>query len=491
MPTSATVLVLAAVLLPCVLYMWLAFRERPNVKSLADFFPLTRHLEGAAYSRSTVSAGVSLATVILALVNLAPFLGLGLLVTIGSYALSFLFLRWGATTILRANPANDTLQGWLGTAYDSKGVRMTALLFSFVGYVSIFSMELLVGVTVLEPFVGKNIMSFALIYLVFMIAYSIISGFKAIVATEQWQFRFVVAAVGVLVLMVPMLVFGGGKPVPLGEIATGLLKSWTAPWAFALGIICMNLPAPFADAATWQRLCATRSEEDARRGLGRAIPWFILIWGGLIVCAALISAISVHLGAFDPAKGTLMNHLMTTLAQGGSIGLGLLFLFVLGLFSAMITTADSLLLVSSQMFIQDFRRIQPSKDAAKNAHGLRAARTALAAIGLLSFGVFALFQWLKFDVVQLIFAIYGAHIALFPAVFAALFLKRRLRLEKAWPAAAISTAIGFIAGWVGAIYGKNTGKTDWLYNAPAVSLIVASALFLLLSLPHWKRNDAS
>jgi Na+/proline symporter len=324
--------------------------------------------------------------------------------------------------------------------------------------------------------------------LIFMITYSVISGFRAIVATEQWQFRFVVAAVAVLVLMVLMLAFGGEEPVPVGEIAAGLLHTWAAPWAFVLGIICMNLPAPFADAATWQRLCATRSEDDARRGLGNAVPWFILIWGGLIVCASLISGISAHTAAFDPAKGTLMSHLMTTLAQGGGLRLTLLFLFVLGLFSAMITTADSLLLVSAQMFVQDLRRIQPSKDAAANALGLRTARTAIAVIGLLSFGVFALFQWLQFDVVQLIFAIYGAHIALFPAVFAALFLKRYLRLEKAWLGATLSTTLGFIAGWVSALVGKNTGKTDWLYNAPAVSLIVATVLFLVLTLPHWKRR---
>ena len=114
MPLSATILVLAAVLLPCGLYVWLALKERPNVRSLADFFPLTRHLESGKYSRATVSAGVSLATVILALVNLAPFLGLSLLVTIGSYAFSFVILRRAARRILEANPTNDTLQGWLG-----------------------------------------------------------------------------------------------------------------------------------------------------------------------------------------------------------------------------------------------------------------------------------------------------------------------------------------------------------------------------------------
>jgi len=487
MPLTATILVYSAILLPCVLYILLALKERPYVNSLSDFFPLTRYLEGVAYSRSTVSAGVSLATVILALVNLAPFLGLSLLVTIASYAVSFVILRWGAAAILQANPANDTLQGWLGTAYGSSTVRLTALIFSFVGYVSIFSMELLVGVTVLEPFLGKGVLGFAFLYLLFMVAYSVISGFRAIVATEQWQFWFVVAAIVVLVALVPLLAFGGDKAVPLREIASGLLKTWNAPWAFVVGIICMNAPAPFADAATWQRLCAMRSVEEARRGLERAIPWFIFIWGGLIICASLISGIAMQTQAFDPAKGTLMTFLVSTLAQGDALHLGLLFLFILGLFSAMITTADSLLLVSAQMYTQDFRRIHPESEPARDARGLRMARTSLAVIALLSFGLFAVFQWIKFDVIQLIFAIYGAHIALFPAVIAALFFKGRLQLAKAAPAAWLSTALGFLGGWGSAIYGKNSGQMDWLYNAPAVALLVSGIAFLVFSICAWRQ----
>lgn len=489
MPTVATVLVFAAILLPCVLYVSLALRERPRVKSLADFFPLTRHLDGVVYSRSTVSAGVSLATVILTLVNLAPFLGLSLSVTIASYALSFLVLRWGAAAILRANPSNDTLQGWLGSSYSSSTLRYTALLFSFIGYVSIFSMELLVGVTVLEPFLGRGVTAFAFVYLLFMIAYSVISGFRAIVATEQWQFRFVIAAVLVLVALVPLLAFGSGKSVAIGGIAIGLFEKWNAPWSFVLGIICMNVPAPFADAATWQRLCATRSVQDARRGLGRAIPWFILIWGGLIVCASLISGIATQSGAFDSSKSSLMTFLISSLANGGPLHLGLLFLFMLGLFSAMITTADSLLLVSAQMYTQDLCRIFP--ESTPDARGLRVARTSLVVIAVLSFGLFGMFQWMQFDVVQLIFAIYGAHIALFPAVIAALFLKERIELAKAAPAAWLSTACGFLSGWGLAIYGKSSGQMDWVYNAPAVSLVVAVVIFALVAAPSWQSRSKS
>jgi Na+/proline symporter len=483
MPLTAAILVYVAILLPCILYVWIALKERRHVKSLAEFFPLTRHLEGGAYSRSTVSAGVSLATVILALVNLAPFLGLSLFVTIASYVTSFILLRWSAGVILAANPSNDTLQGWLGMRYASSPVRLTATIFSFVGYVSIFSMELLVGVTVLEPFLGKGVIAFAFVYLLFMIAYSLISGFRAIVAVEQWQFRFVVLVILVLVAFVPLLAFSTNQVPPMREIFGGLLTQWNAPWAFVIGIVFMNAPAAFADAATWQRLCATRSVDDARRGLARAIPWFVVIWGGLIVCASLISAIATRVHAFDPAKGTLMTFLVSALARGGTFHLVLLFLFILGLFSAMINTADSLLLVSAQMFTQDFCLIRRDSPV-----GLRVARASLAIIGLLSFGLFALFQWLQFDVVQLIFAIYGAHISLFPAVIAALFLKQKLTLPRASVAAWASASAGFLGGWGAATYGKLSGHSDWLYNAPVVSLIVAVVVFTLAATPAIRRR---
>jgi Na+/proline symporter len=249
----------------------------------------------------------------------------------------------------------------------------------------------------------------------------------------------------------------------------------------------MNAPAPFADAATWQRLCATRSVKDARFGLGRAIPWFIFIWGVLILCASLISGIAIQSHSFDPTQGTLMTFLISMLATGNILHLFLLFLFILGLFSAMITTADSLLLVSAQMFTQDLCRIHPEPDPARDVRGLRVARSSLILIALLSFSLFVVFQWIKFDVVQLIFAIYGAHIALFPSVIAALFFKGRLQIKKAAPAAWLSTAAGFLAGWESALYGKHTGQMNWLYNAPAFALLASIATFLLFSLPAWKR----
>jgi Na+/proline symporter len=484
MPLIATILVFASILLPAGLYIALSLAERRHIHSLADFFPLKRYLEAGTYSRSTVAAGVSLATVILALVNLAPFLGISLLVTIASYTASFVLLYFAAPAILRRNPTNQTVQSFLGTAYGSTAVRWIALAFTFVGYVSIFSMELLVGVTVLEPFLGQWVLAFSIIYLFFIIAYSMISGFRAIVATEQWQLRFIIAAVAMLPAFLILLALRSPNAFPLAPVTAEIFGSWKATLPFVLGIIAMNLPAAISDAGTWQRLCSTRSETDARRGLLGAIPMFVLLWGTLILVSCYISTIAIATHRFDPAVGTLTTFLVSSLSNGDALSLAMLFVFMLGLFSAMITTADSLLLVAAQMCVIDVLQLHNREILADR--GLRRSRLVLALIALLSFAIFAVFQIIKFDVVQLIFAIYGAQLALFPAVAGALFLTEWFDLRRAGLAASASILVGFCGAWGSAVYGQFSKQTAWMYNAPVVALVGAALVFSALSVVAWR-----
>jgi Na+/proline symporter len=462
----------------------LALIERRHVHGLRDFFPLTHFLRSDQYGRSTAAAGISLATVILALVNLTPILGLGLLVTIASYAASFVLLYFCAPTILRANPNNDTIQAFLGKSFGSAHVRDTALFFTFIGYTSIFAMELLVGVTVLEPFFGSNTLIFASVYLVFLVLYSIISGFRAVVATEQWQIRLIIAAVLSLFLILALFWMGEVERVSISEISNKVLHTIGAPLSFVIGIVALNLPATISDAGTWQRLCATKSESEARHGLLRAIGIFILLWGSLIVASTFISQLAVATGQFDPARGTLMAHIITRLATGDAFYLALLFVFILGLFAAMITTADSLLLVAAQMYAIDFARLP--EQAISEHQKINKARWILTSIAGLAFVVFVFFRLMKFDVIQLVFAIYGAQLALFPTVAASLFLKKHFNPTRAKPAALLSIAGGFIGAWSSAFYGKLSGEMSWTYNAPVVALVVSFVLLILASRRAWQ-----
>ena len=422
---------------------------------------------------------MSLATVIIAFINLAPLLGMTLFVSVISYAASFLILYTCVNRIMEANPANDTIQAYLGKSYGSPSVKNIALVFSLIGYVSIFSMELLVGVTILEPFLGKGVLVFAFLYLIFIIIYSLISGYRAIIATDRWQLRFIIISLFSL-MMLAIIHTRSAVDINIATIVSSMSHSWLPVWPFIIGITVMNLPAPISDGGTWQRLCSTENPRSAKRGLLQIAPFFAGLWAFLVLFACYYWRVAASQG-FDASQETLIAYIIQTLATSGPIFTALLFLFLLGLFSAMISTADSLLIVAGQIFSIDIMKLRP--DSADKQMIISKARIAMGSIAVLSFIIFTILHLLKFNVVQLVFAIYGAQLAMFPAVFFALFFAKRIELHKARHAAGASILAGFTGGWTSALFGKFSGASNWLYNAPATALVCGIIIFLVFSLP--------
>ncbi len=486
MNAFAYIAVFAAVLLPAILYFSVALRERKKILNIRDFFPLKRLISTGQYRSTTIAAGMSLATVIIAFINFAPLMGITLFVCVVSYSLSFLLLYLCANRIMEANPQNDTIQAYLGKSYDSSSVKYIALFFSLIGYISIFSMELLVGVTVLQPFLGEKVLAFALVYLVFIIIYSLMSGYRAIVATDRWQLRFII--IGLFSLFMLAVVHTQRAPdINIPMILSSMAKSWVPAWPFIIGVAVMNLPAPISDAGTWQRLCSTKDIHTAKRGLLQIAPSFAALWAFIILFACYYWRVAASQG-FNASQKPLINYIMEVFSTSGPLFIILLFLFVLGLFSAMISTADSLLIVTGQIFSIDIMKLNP--DSADPQPVMRKARTAMALIAVVSFIVFTALHFLQFDVVQLVFAIYGAQLAMFPAVFFSLFFARRIALPQARLAAGASILVGFFGGWASALYGKFSGSSNWLYNAPVTALVSGMVVLIILSLPALisKRN---
>jgi Na+/proline symporter len=479
MEITSYVAVFSAVLLPAIIYFVQAYREQKNVLDIRDFFPLKRTISTGEYRSTTIAAGMSLATVIIAFINLAPLMGLTLFVPVVSYSISFLILYICVPRIMEANPTNDTIQAYLGKSYSSSSVKYIALFFSIIGYISIFSMELLVGVTVLQPFLGERVLIFAFLYLIFIIIYSLISGYRAIIATDRWQLRFILIGLFSMLLLA-IIHTNSASDVNVYDILSSVSKSWIPAWPFIIGITVMNLPAPISDAGTWQRLCSTRDVISAKRGLLQIAPFFAILWAFLVLFACYYWRVVASQG-FDASQEFLITYIMKTLATSGPLFTVLLFLFVLGLFSAMISTADSLLVVAGQIFSIDIIKLRP--DSAKPQAVMRKARAAMGLIALVSFVIFTILHFLKFDVVQLVFAIYGAQLSMFPAVFFSLFFKKWIDLSQAKFAAGASILIGFLGGWSSALFGKFSGASNWLYNAPVTALVAGMVTFIILALP--------
>lgn len=487
MNVTAYIAVFAAVMLPAILYFAAAYREQKNIVDIRDFFPLKRSISTGEYRSTTIAAGMSLATVIIAFINLAPMMGITLFVSVISYSVSFLLLYFCTNRIMEANPENDTIQAYLGKSYGSPSVKYIALFFSLIGYVSIFSMELLVGVTVLQPFLGEKVLAFALIYLVFIIVYSLMSGYRAIIATDRWQLRFII--IGLFSLFVLAIVHTQRTPdINIPMILSSMANTWIPAWPFIIGIIVMNLPAPISDAGTWQRLCSTKDIHSAKRGLLQIAPFFAVLWAFLVLFACYYWQVAAAHG-FDAMQEPLINYIMKVFATSGTFFTILLFLFVLGLFSAMISTADSLLIVAGQIVSIDIMKLSP--DSSDPQPVIRKARLAMAMIAILSFIIFAGLNFLQFDVVQLVFAIYGAQLAMFPAVFFSLFFAKKIALPKARYAAAASILVGFFGGWASALYSKFSGASNWLYNAPVTALVSGMVVFIILALPAFRLKGTS
>ena len=470
-PAVATVLL--ALLLPCALYTWIAFRVRREIHSVFDYLPFTRHLGSGSVSATVVAAGMSMATVMVALVNLAPVLGSALFITVITFVLGFVVLIFATPHIMRLNSRNLVLQAFLGERYGSTTVRLTATVFTLIGYLSIFSLELLVSVTLVEPYFGSGTMTFALIYLAFLLTYTAVSGFRGIVATDRWQLVFIALGVAALAAVVVVGFLGTEQTASWREHAASLLGRWEAPMAFLVGIALMNIPAPLSDAATWQRICAGKDAAIARRGLLFACGLFALLWGALILLGIGLSGDPEVLLHWTPETEGLLSAVLDSL-QAGPLRLSILFVLVVGLFSAMISTADSLLIAATQVVVNGFGRHERLSEAPQAM--LRTSRRLVLGLGLGSFSVFALFQYGGLNVVQLVFAIYGAQLALFPATAVCVFFGRRLDLPRLRVFAAASVACGFGAAWTTAIWGHVAGSQNAIYYAPATGLATSAVV---------------
>ena len=483
--TSATIItVLAALLLPGILYICIAVRSAKQIHSVLEFLPLKRFLPADTVGATVVAAGMSMATVMVALINLSPLLGAALFSTVITYTGGLLLLSIGVKRIMRLNTDNLVLQAFLGREYSSSAVRNAATVFTLVGYLSVFSMELLASVVLLEPFFGSYILGFAFIYLVFLLVYTGLSGFRGVVATDKWQLGFIFLSLVALLVLIVNSIYDSNEALFASPQLKDLLTSWKAPVAFFVGVAAMNIPAPFSDTGTWQRICAARTPVVAKRGLLAACGLFVVIWGTLIIFGIILSSLSFITSSWNPQSEPLMTAVLNVLGSGSTIHLGILFALILGLFSAMISTADSLLIAATQIGLTGFWK--HDRIIAQPKIALRQSRWSVLILGIGAFTAFSVFHLLGLNIVQLVFAIYGAQLALFPTTAAVLFFRDRLDLAQLRYFALFSIIVGFSSAWLSAIWGHSTGSTDLQFYAPAFGLLGATCI-LILGLPFARR----
>lgn len=463
---AVAVLATAVTLLVFLYVGYSNYRRRSDYES---YFFFGWRLDSQLVSATIFASGMSLATVIIALLQLTGFFGIALMWAVISYCIGWSVLIFLSKTIKAAVQKGETLHTYLGRVSGEEKIRKVASFVTLVGFAGTFATELFAAEVVIKTTgLGSSQATFGMfIFAAITTAYSALGGFNSIVLTDRIQ-AFV---------LWPAVILISGFAIYLG-FSSGVrfeaepFQQWTLPVATFISIGLINIAFPVTDLSAWQRISAATSHGDFRKGGQKAIGQFFLSWTMLIIAGCFVAQIS---------GGDSFAFVFAQVAT--ETGLSLLFFVVVlpGLVAAMLSTADTFLNAASHTFLFDL-----SSSSTSGEDAVKSGRKSVVKIGLAAFLFAFMLREIGFDIVSMVFSVYGLSLALFPTIVYALFFSQK---GKPFPvnAALWSVYIGLIAGLVNSLYAVTFAALDigWLtpgyvpsvYMTPVIVFLASSVVF--------------
>lgn len=418
------------------------------------------------FSATTVATTVSLATIVLAYFELASYFGLFIVWTAVTTGLGMALVSAYATRIwkkLSVYSKSPTLSEFLGTEYDSVWVTKISAACISVGVLMILATELLVGskyiastVNQVRPWVIPAGLSLV------AVIYTMQGGFRAVVVTDQIQMR----AIWIFSLLV--LLFLAAYAYTPSHLSGAvrerhLLKPVPGLWIFLIGVTVMNIPTHISNIAMWQRIGAANETGIISRGLSRSTWQIVLAWALI----ALAACLSVFLIGVQPGVQPFSSLLEAMFKS--SAGPVLVFVVVVGIYSAMLSTASTNLIAATHTV---------SVDLVGASNSLPRQRATLIVLAVGSVAIVEGLDKIGFSIADLVFAIYGGALTLFPLILATLHLRRQ-RLNRMSREASFAVVAGFLLAWSAAFYGKLGEMPNLVFLSPTIG-IGASLMFVAL-----------
>lgn len=459
----------------------IAFKHSRAVHWVSDVLPMqfghaakvAHHKE---FSASTVAASISLATVVVAFYELAPFLGIWLLWPAITTALGLGVFGLVAKRVwqkMNRYDARPTLHAYLGEEYKSNNLALVASLFTAAGYLTAFAVELTVGARFLSPLLpGAPIAILVLLLALVSFGYTALGGFRTVVVTDRLQMAFIWALIGALSIFYFEQISGSGVEAAMHRIPGQLVNiSWSEDKVpFVLGILVMNLLTYLGNMSLWQRIAGAQSVETVSNGLVGSV------WSALLSWSLLAMAAVVALAITSPVTGENLLITIVKMMIEAKWGAALVFVVVMGLLGAMLSTASTQLMAVTHTVYEDiiapFRRSDFSARMVERSE-VSYSRIILAVSAVASVCIVELLRALGFSVADMAFAMYGAALGLVPPILVTLFVSPK-RTQALGSYAMFAIGGGFAACWMAAGYGRLHGNGNLVFLSPVISASFAA-----------------
>jgi Na+/proline symporter len=476
-------IVISALIISLLIYLYIGFFYKKSINWIGDIIPVIKNKTASVenskeFSASTVATTISLATVIVAFFELVPSLGWWLMWPVVTTVLGlWLFSKLVDKIWLRMSlyDHRPSLHEFLGIEFNSEKVALVSSVFTVIGYLTAFAVELTVGARFLASLI-PDIPQWITVVVISSIAFIYVSlgGFKATVVTDRIQMLFIWLLLFTLLIFYGIYIYNNGSTVSFSNIPDNL-KSITyndSLLAFVLGILFMNLFTYISNMGLWQRISGSNEPETVVNGMWDSVYKTAISWSLFVVVAV---------GAFMIVTPVENENLLITLIKAmdsSVLGKITIFTIVLGLYGAMLSTASTQLIAVSHTIYEDilapFRKVELKvRLSSKKEVGL--SRKILLLSAVISIGLVEILRAGGFSIADLAFAIYGAALGLTPAIILSLIWSRE-KLKKISSLANYSVVLGFVSAWSSAIIGKITGDGNLVFLSPLVGFTSASLI---------------
>lgn len=326
-----------------IIYLILGFFASRNIKTTVDYFLAGRKLGFFAVTFTLIATQLG-GNMVIAASQWAYNYGLyGILYAMGM-ALGFLLLSTGFAAKLHACNVSTTAE-LFETKFNSPLLRKIASLISILSLCGILVATILASKTLLNG-LGISNETIFIIFWLFIIAYTMIGGLKAVVVTDVFQVLFIIVILGGIFLYCLFY-----QPAPIVSLITLFEKqsSFTTTTLNAAKIVAVFLmPALFSlmEQDLAQRFFSARSQRVAlAAALGAAV--FIILFGFIPIYFGMQANLT---NIVIPDGGNSLVAMLEFITNSNVFFI----LAICAITAAITSTADSLLCAISSNIAQDF-----------------------------------------------------------------------------------------------------------------------------------------
>lgn len=351
-----------------------------------------------------------------------------------------------------------TLTDVIGSHYNEKVRNLTTLLV-LISYIGIACAQFVALGNIVTVLTGIDYKKAVIICGVIVIIYTTMGGLSALSLTDSYQ--LIINLLGVMIIL-PLL--GFRQTHGFTDIVAAMDKSFFSMGSYGLaatlGFFSWIIPQAFLSQELWVRIFACKNEKLAVESTLIASVGIYLPYAVSVVSVGLIAAVLLPGLSGDAVLPSLIAKLGNPVVQG---------ILLAGLIAAVMSCADSVLLVSSSNLIHDLWGRALGHEI-KKENELKASRLGVLIIGC--FGVLlALFAQSIISVMQMMATPFVGSI--FPIVLAMFFWKRVTNK---------GAIITIIAGLIMAVIMYGFKVSFWGQDPSFVTVVVCTVTLIVSSL---------